>query len=130
MSLFQSAALALVVASGALALTTDPCDEACPKTLIWVCGSDNISYTNLCALEVAQCRNKSISLAHEGMCVKDRTFEGNNGCPKCKEGGGPICGNDGLTYMNECALTAIACSQADNVLKMKHPGECTSDEAV
>lgn len=134
MHTFGVATLAFTVFGGALALTTDPttdpCEKACPKTLIWVCGSDNVSYTNICALEVASCYNKSITYVHDGVCTKERFLDNSSSCPKCKEGGDPVCGSDGLTYVNACALQAIACASADNSLKVMHTGECTSEETV
>lgn len=39
-------------AQGVGTLPKDPCDIACPKTLLYVCGSNGETYANNCALEV------------------------------------------------------------------------------
>jgi coxsackievirus/adenovirus receptor len=45
-------------------------------------------------------------------------------CPDVYE---PICGNDGVTYSNECEMRSTACRQRQNI-SVKFYGEC--DEIV
>ncbi|CAL8148206.1 unnamed protein product [Orchesella dallaii] len=46
-------------------------------------------------------------------------------CPEsCSSSHAPVCGNDGVTYSNECLLRMHAC-QNRNSVQMKHPGECS-----
>ena len=53
---------------------TCQCVELCPLTHDPVCGSDNKTYPNLCALELDSCQRKEhISVKHKGLCGKKLT---------------------------------------------------------
>ena len=43
-------------------------DRKCTKEYQPVCGSDKNTYSNLCLLKIAQCKDSSIYVAHNGRC--------------------------------------------------------------
>lgn len=45
-----------------------PCEKACPRSYIPVCSSDGLTYINKCELEIAICKNPSVTLKSEGAC--------------------------------------------------------------
>ena len=48
---------------------TSTCNKACPRNFQPVCGSDGITYSNLCLLKHAACeQKKTIDVAKEGNC--------------------------------------------------------------
>ena len=51
-----------------LILGNTACRQACPLIYDPYCGNDGKTYSNLCALEIAQCENHSIALRHKGKC--------------------------------------------------------------
>ena len=44
------------------------CNEKCNMDMKPVCGSNAVTYTNMCLLKYAECKNSSINLAYEGKC--------------------------------------------------------------
>ena len=45
------------------------CDQPCTREYVPVCGSNDQTYSNLCALQNAQCKNPTIQYAHSGKCA-------------------------------------------------------------
>ena len=45
------------------------CLKICPPNLDPVCGSDGITYDNICHFEVSACKNGALSFAHDGPCT-------------------------------------------------------------
>ena len=85
-----------------------PCDAEPQPEDPKYCGSDGISYPNLCAFQnCAPTPGTQMPLVHLGACLND-SF-----CPECV--GTPtnpedtVCGADGVTYANECAATTATC---------------------
>ncbi|TMW58434.1 hypothetical protein Poli38472_009993 [Pythium oligandrum] len=49
--------------------TTNKCDTVCPTKYSPICGSDGVTYQNLCQITVAQCKNSSILPVRQGECM-------------------------------------------------------------
>jgi hypothetical protein len=96
-----------------------------------VCGTDNVTYSNSCILDIAACKAKAdgsvIETAYHGGCSKE------NGTEKCTavcpEIYNPVCGTDEITYSNDCELEKADCkARADGTYIMRaRKGECSDD---
>uniref|UniRef100_T1IXA6 Large ribosomal subunit protein mL46 n=1 Tax=Strigamia maritima TaxID=126957 RepID=T1IXA6_STRMM len=103
--------------------------NACPLNYAPVCASDDNTYPNLCAMCAAMYKeHKPLRVVYEGVCqapVEDEIqieclpFETMGLCNKQYS---PVCGTNGVTYGNKCAL-CYAMSQRHD-LKLDHPGVC------
>lgn len=115
------------------ACTTDTC-TMCPSTCAPVCGDDNITYMNECA--ATTCGTKAREVTYNGICCPECdsqptdwtcTTAGNlyrhncyaicHGETRCPDAGTPVCGLDGVDYVNACEATC----RAGGVL---HEGAC------
>ena len=109
---------------------TNQCDDVCQCEAddpidIWpMCGSDGMSYPDLCTLECKACQEELPDLkpVHPGNCTPKECADA------CKCGTDdpidiPMCGNDGITYPNLCTLECKACQEDPN-LKPVQPGNC------
>ncbi|OQS02785.1 hypothetical protein THRCLA_21327 [Thraustotheca clavata] len=85
------------------------------------CGSNGLTYANLCELEKAHCKNAMVGLAHAGRCQRSKK------CPSiCTADYSPVCGSNGHTYSNLCRLTVARCNQgSSSTLHAVHYGHCT-----
>ncbi|XP_067207512.1 agrin-like isoform X4 [Linepithema humile] len=116
------------------------CPVNCPLTSNPVCGTDDVTYTNYCHLQEANC-NKRINtrVKNQGACQikdpctklncspgshcvrsrdgKEATCECLESCPNLgdHEGSGPVCGTDGIDYPTLCDLNRAACAKGANI---------------
>ncbi|KAK6032914.1 Kazal-type serine protease inhibitor domain protein [Ostertagia ostertagi] len=76
------------------------CPNSCENTYAPVCGSDDITYTNMCHLKLAQCRQTApIGLAYKGECC---TMD-------CPHHFTPVCDDQGVTHQNLCFFGKERC---------------------
>jgi coxsackievirus/adenovirus receptor len=129
---------------------TDGCPIiAIPTIFDPVCGDDGKTYNNLWLLKSANCDspNKDIKLASEGDCAsKPVNPEGDKKgikfirlqiksksilnhayfkeCPAiCPANFAPVCGDNGKTYSNKCAMEVESC-QSGKEIKLAFAGSC------
>lgn len=80
-----------------------------------VCGTDGVTYSNLCMLNCAAKGNNCIQVAKSGTCTPPCV---------CSRIYSPVCGSDGKTYGNTCLLTCAV--QSNPSLKVSRTGACTT----
>lgn len=113
-----------------------------------VCGSDGKTYANFRALSRHACKveDDTLELSYRGECqesceniVCDRPYEMCKKmdddtpyckCPTCRYPGSPVCGSDGVTYLNVCTLKKLACeSEYQDMVTIASQGPCPGDGA-
>ena len=100
----------------------DECPLYCPTDYDPVCGSNNMTYSNQCALEAKNCMDKTeITVAYQGACSDQPKLTCPAFCPAISD---PVCGTDGNDYGNECQLLAEACRLFKFDLKVEAKGTC------
>ena len=99
-----------------------------------VCGSDNMTYDNICLLENTNCQQGlNISVKSKGQCQVEQQVESDssdNNEKKCETACTreffPICGSDGKTYNNKCLFKIATCLNPD--VKLKNNGPCDPEK--
>ncbi|XP_074597901.1 agrin-like isoform X2 [Brevipalpus obovatus] len=121
------------------------CPSQCPPVMKPVCGSDGETYDSLCDIKRKSClRTLDITIKHGGPCQPDGDakcssitcdpgeicyIDIGNGDPRCRcvitctEEYDPVCGADGISYVNLCQLRRESCEKKLDI-EVDHKGLC------
>ncbi|XP_039415550.1 ovoinhibitor-like isoform X1 [Corvus cornix cornix] len=118
------------------AVVDDRVVVACPRIFKPVCGSDSFTYNNDCGICAYNAEHDTnVTKIHEGPCKESvavdcstylsgtKAGEAIGACPFILR---EICGTDGVTYSNDCALCAHNMEYGTQVAK-KHDGRCIEE---
>ncbi|XP_045451539.1 serine protease inhibitor dipetalogastin [Melitaea cinxia] len=115
---YKFGVLLLVVTYMSVTTALPPC--VCTRNMNPVCGSDGVTYSNPCLLDCKRITsNKDLKIEKNGPC-------GNEKLPKvcvCTYEYSPICGSNGITYPNQCALECES-----DLVEVAYRGECKKPE--
>ncbi|KAL3667255.1 hypothetical protein V7S43_007488 [Phytophthora oleae] len=133
MKFTASLLLGVVAASTTYALSppeeTTVCPFMCSDQFLPVCGSDGVTYSNECLMNLADCESsESITKVHDGECgittEPSTNGSGSAGCPDvCPTIYKPVCGSDGVTYSSDCVLDYVTCTSGGAITQVSE-GEC------
>lgn len=135
------------------------CNQMCTADFTPVCGSDGKTYSNACALSVAQCKSSDVNISKvfEGECGSGaagattpapETPAATTAAPTpepattapapantvkcsqmCSSDYTPVCGSNGKTYANACALSVAQCENPNASIAKMSDDECGSGAA-
>ncbi|XP_059169608.1 serine protease inhibitor dipetalogastin-like [Physella acuta] len=102
-----------------------PCVKECPPFNFPVCGTDSVTYMNICELQNASCK-KTVALKNEGVCLSKCYVTKTRYCSApCGKVFNPLCGNNNRTYPSDCHMEAINCYlPADQKITPSYCGMC------
>ncbi|KAL3667254.1 hypothetical protein V7S43_007487 [Phytophthora oleae] len=128
--------------STAASNSSSDCSYACTDVYEPVCGSDGVTYSNECYLNLANCEaQEQITQVSGGKCPSSGTTSqtssyepsldssGSSACPDiCPAVYEPVCGSDGKTYANDCTLSIAASESGGNITQVSD-GQCPTSSS-
>ncbi|XP_078339118.1 agrin-like isoform X9 [Crassostrea virginica] len=137
--------------NGLVLCIRNPCKDCEGEPFNPVCGTNDVSYDNLCELEKANCTSENLAIKFKayGFCVQDGCGNVKGKCeyygicdtgrprPECvcpQEGDcwglgtdtqTMICGSDNRTYKNQCMMKVTSCRER-RAISVVSTGECTN----
>ncbi|XP_031980770.1 ovoinhibitor-like isoform X2 [Corvus moneduloides] len=119
------------------AVVDDHVVVACPRIFKPVCGSDSFTYDNDCGICAYNAEHDTnVTKIHEGPCkesvavdctrYRTQTTKDGKTLVACPRDLNPVCGTDGNTYDNECAICAHNVQHGTDV-KKSHDGRCKAE---
>ena len=125
LSLFVSAA----VAQRHTSLTENDCrtPNFCNRARRELCASDGKTYPDECAWKQSVCsgNDKAKTLVAFGSC-KEFESQCRNKLNKCVKKYKPVCGDNGMTFGNSCAIDHHNCLPSNEPVKEAYQGNSTS----
>jgi len=122
----------LVGLSTAKTLTEKDCrtPQFCNRARRQLCASDGATYADECAWKKSVCVNgneNAATMVAFGSCDE---YEGNCRAKlaKCVKKYKPVCGDNGVTFGNSCAMDHHNCIAANTKVKEAYKGECKQME--
>ncbi|XP_022336600.2 agrin-like isoform X4 [Crassostrea virginica] len=135
--------------NGLVLCIRNPCKDCEGEPFNPVCGTNDVSYDNLCELEKANCTSENLAIKFKayGFCVQDGCGNVKGKCeyygicdtgrprPECvcpQEGDcwglgtdtqTMICGSDNRTYKNQCMMKVTSCRER-RAISVVSTGEC------
>eukprot|EP00105_Crassostrea_gigas_P027037 XP_011448233.1 PREDICTED: agrin isoform X6 [Crassostrea gigas] len=123
----------------------NPCKDCQGERFNPVCGSNDMSYDNMCELEKANCTSgqTAIKLQMYGFCADDGCGKTKGDCEyygvcdrsrpnhqcvcptDCRRTNIRICGSDSVTYRDECEMKIKSC-QERRTISVTSVGECVT----
>lgn len=97
----------------------------CNRARRQLCASDGVTYSDECALKKAYCggKNKAKTMLAFGSCDEYES-ECRQKLAKCVKKYKPICGDNGVTFGNTCAMEHHNCLAKNKKVKEAYKGEC------
>ncbi|GMF17645.1 unnamed protein product [Phytophthora lilii] len=126
---------------------------ACPAVYVPVSDENGVTYTNECAMKAAKCKGKKLSVMEEykpehatgarnadeddigslyeddsdGVIGDDSSLTSTKCADACPSVELPVCGSDGITYMNPCKLKVAACKNPEHNIVEDEDDACPKD---
>lgn len=111
----------VIMSTNAASIGTPNESCVCTREFVPLCGSDNITYDNICVFECERQRNKLLEIQSDDAC-NGEDMPKDEFC-SCSREFRPVCSTHNKTYNNECMLN---CKKAD----FAYFGVCTDLQAT
>lgn len=102
------------------------CPLSCPMTYQLICGNDGLWHPSECEMKLTAC--KSGKVVKKVRRKREKKVCGSKRCVAyCPAEVSPVCGEDGLTYVNKCSMHMLNCRNGRKV-KIGSKGKCNQNK--